>query len=187
MKTIAPHPITTNYQDTVYGTDPHTGETYYILRSSERILLWSAIIILCIAHLWVAFNAIKYVIQIISTMETTQKTVYISGPVSNIPHGNVTAFAEATKAVRNMGHIAKNPHEFCQDIPKSSPWETYMRRCIKQLMDCTDIVLLPGWERSDGASIEQMIGTLVGITVHDSLEAFRNEQLKKREEAVQHG
>lgn len=108
------------------------------------------------------------------------KTVYIAGPITNMPYGNVTAFAEATKTVRNMGHIAKNPHDFCADIPRDAQWETFMRRCIPQLMECTDIILLPGWENSDGASLEQFNASVIGITIHIGVEDFKQSELYRQ-------
>ncbi|HWK58138.1 MAG TPA: DUF4406 domain-containing protein [Parapedobacter sp.] len=169
----------------LFATDPETGEQYYRLRALEAITIITLMVALYIAHaLIIAAVAITIYKQKTENMETTQKTVYIAGPITNIPHGNVVAFREATKAVRNMGHIAKNPHEFSADIPKTSRWETFMRRALQQLMDCTDIVLLPGWENSDDATLEQMNASLVGITVHESLEAFQQAQTKQMEATV---
>jgi len=169
-----------------YAVDPDTGETYYELSTGEMIGILLMFIALYIAHT-VAIVMITIMIykQKTENMETTQKTVYIAGPITNIPHGNVVKFREATKAIRNMGHIAKNPHEFCSDIPKTAPWETFVRRGLQQLMDCTDIVLLPGWESSDGASLEQMNASIVGITVHEGLEAFQQSESNKRLEAAE--
>lgn len=150
--------------------DPRTGEEYYALTAKQSLFIL-AILVVCIA-VYLFAGLIIYKSFKKKDMETPEKTVYIAGPISNMPHGNVKAFAEATRTVRNMGHIAKNPHELCHDIPKGSPWETYMRRCIPHLMECTDIVLLPGWQQSDGANLEHLNASIVGITIHDSLEHF---------------
>lgn len=170
-------------RESIYCTDPETGETYYRLRPIEKAAFWVGLAILYVAHaITIAALAIIIYKQKTENMETLQKTVYISGPITKIPHGNVTTFAAVTQAVRNLGHIARNPHEFCHDIPKDAPWETFIRRGIQQLMDCTDIVLLPGWESSDGAVLEQMTAQYVGITIHNSYEEFRlsaiNEEIK---------
>jgi hypothetical protein len=42
-------------------------------------------------------------------------------------------------------------------------WETCMKRDIKALVDMTDIVLLPGWENSRGAVLENHIATALGF------------------------
>jgi len=164
----------------VYGTDPETGETYYYLRPIEKLAFWVGLAILYIAHA-VTIGTLAILIYKSKTenMDTKQKTVYIAGPISKVPHGNVTTFAAVTQAVRNLGHIARNPHEFCYDIPKDAPWETFIRRGIQQLMDCTDIVMLPGWESSDGAVLEQMTAQYVGITIHNSFEDFRQASINE--------
>ena len=173
--------------DKFYAVDPDSGETYYELSTGQMIGILLMFVALYIAHVVIiVIITIMIYKQNTEKMETTQKTVYIAGPISNIPHGNVVQFREATKTVRNMGHIAKNPHEFCSDIPKTSPWETFVRRGLQQLMDCTDIVLLPGWESSDGASLEQMNASIVGITVHESLEAFQQSEANNKVEAPEH-
>ncbi len=184
MKPITP-PTPTHR---IMGHDPETGETHYYLRPIEKAAIWFVLAILYIAHAAAicGLSILIYTNQK-KKMETKQKTVYISGPVANIPHGNVVDFADATRAVRNMGHIAKNPHEFCADIPRGTPWETFMRRCLQQLMDCTDIILLPGWENSDGSSLEHMNASIVGITIHDSIEGFRESHVKGRTEDAPHG
>jgi len=157
-----------------FADDPVTGESYFHLQPVEKVSLWILVAILYIAHAFIiGMLAILIYEQKTTNMDTTQKTVYISGPITKIPHGNVTTFAAVTRAVRNLGHIARNPHEFCHDIPKDAPWETFIRRGIQQLMDCTDIVMLPGWESSDGAVLEQMTAQYVGITLHNSFEEFR--------------
>lgn len=182
---LPPYPVYVQRRDDrekIYCTDPETGETYYRLRPIEKVAFWVGLAILYVAHA-IAIGMMAIYLYKSQNMETSQKTVYIAGPISNIPHGNVVAFADATKAVRNMGHIAKNPHEFCSDIPKTAPWETFIRRGLQQLMDCTDIILLPGWESSDGASLEHMNAAIVGIKIHESIEAFREAYAAERVEA----
>ena len=156
-------------------TDPETREDFYKLKPIEATTMVLLVVLLYILHtIMIAMITIMVYKQKIQKMETQQKIVYIAGPISYQPNGNYAAFSLATKIVRNMGHIAKNPHEFCSDIPRSAPWGTFIRRGLKQLMECTDIILLPGWESSDGASLEQLNASLVGITVHDSIAAFQH-------------
>ena len=166
-------------------TDPQTGEQYYRINTLETITMVAMAIVLYIVHtlIIVTLTLLIYT-QKLKDMNTTQKTVYISGPITNIPHGNVTTFREATKTIRNMGHIAKNPHEFCADLPKTTPWETYMRRCLQQLMDCTDIILLPGWENSDGASLEQLNASIIGITIHIGVQEFQQSQKEQNSRSI---
>ena len=45
----------------------------------------------------------------------------------------------------------------------SITWETCMKRDIKALVDMDAIVLLPGWENSRGACLENHIATALGF------------------------
>lgn len=150
--------------------DPDTGEEYYALNANDSLFI-AIVVGFCIGF-YAFIGLIIYESTKKQDMQIPEKTVYIAGPITNVPHGNVTTFAEATRTVRNLGHIAKNPHELCHDIPKGSPWQTYMRRCIPHLMECTDIVFLPGWENSDGANLEYLNATHVGIVIHATTAEF---------------
>lgn len=99
--------------------------------------------------------------------------VLITGPISSIPYGNVKEFESTTKEIRNLGVIAKNPHEFCSDIPRGSEWECYVKRSIKELMSCTDVVFMPGWEQSDGSVILEMLCGYLQIRAHFGVDKFK--------------
>ena len=89
-------------------------------------------------------------------------TIYISGPISGLPDGNRPAFAEMAATLRSKGWVVVNPHElFNAEVEES--WEGYMRKDLAALLACTHIVLLPGWEQSRGARLEQLIADAVGI------------------------
>lgn len=101
-----------------------------------------------------------------------EKIVYISGPITHAPNGNRELFSEASKQIRNKGYFVRNPHEFCSFIPRHSEWEVYMRRCVQQLMDCTDILMLPNYHTSKGALIELELARALGIKIHLSIESL---------------
>lgn len=88
------------------------------------------------------------------------KRVYISGAISGQPDLNRPAFEAAAKALRASGYTAVNPFDVC---PNPASWEEAMRADVKALMDCDGIVLLPGWERSRGATIEARLAADLGI------------------------
>lgn len=44
-------------------------------------------------------------------------------------------------------------------------WQYYMRECVKNLPECSTIRMLPGWERSDGATEEKRIAEMLGLRV----------------------
>lgn len=98
------------------------------------------------------------------------RIVYIAGPITGLPNLNKEQFAAAATKVKQLGLIVRNPHELCADLPIDTAWKTYMKRCISHLVECTDIVLLPNWGRSDGANLEFQIAKALGIQIHNSLD-----------------
>lgn len=94
--------------------------------------------------------------------------VYIAGPVSGQPDLNRESFYEADQALKAKGYFTRNPHEFCMDINSTeSDDPKFYRRGIEVLTrDCTDIVMLEGWQYSDGAKIEHHVATLCRMRIH---------------------
>ena len=93
--------------------------------------------------------------------------IYIAGPMSNLPDLNFPAFhAEAAK-LRAAGHDVVNPAEINPD--HSMSWHECMRRDIAQLVTCDAIRLLPGWDRSKGAQLEEHIAARLGLTIFNPL------------------
>lgn len=80
---------------------------------------------------------------------------YIAGPMSGLPGLNFPAFHAEAKKWRDLGHEVINPAELNPD--PTMPWAECMRRDIAALVTCDTIILLPGWQQSMGASLEQHI------------------------------
>jgi hypothetical protein len=94
--------------------------------------------------------------------------VYVSGPMSNMPEFNFPAFHAAAAELRARGYEVVNPAELDEGddaIVGSMPWEDYLRRDIRALMDCNAIALLPGWQASRGASLEEHIARTLKFEV----------------------
>lgn len=89
--------------------------------------------------------------------------VYLSGPMSGIADFNFPAFIAAAEVLRAAGYIVLNPAEINTDTGMS--WEDCLRNDIRVLCDCAAIVLLPGWERSKGAQLEQHIAHRLGMEI----------------------
>lgn len=83
---------------------------------------------------------------------TREPRLYLSGPMTGLPDLNFPAFHAAAAALRARGWEVVNPAEINPD--SSLPWHECMRADIKALCDCDFIVLMPGWERSQGAALE---------------------------------
>ena len=88
---------------------------------------------------------------------------YISGPMTGVKDLNFPAFAVAAELLRSQGHVVVNPAELNPD--PSTPWAECMRADIKALCDCTDIVMLEGWEKSKGAHLELQIAHRLGLEI----------------------
>lgn len=75
--------------------------------------------------------------------------VYIAGPITNDPDYK-DKFYDAEQALRYEGHTILNPSE----LPRGLTNADYMRIDLA-MIDVADVVaFLPGWEESQGASLE---------------------------------
>lgn len=88
-------------------------------------------------------------------------TLYISGPMTGLPALNFPAFHEAARQLRAVGYKVINPAE--HDEEPGLPWEHYLRKDIRLLMDCDAVALLPGWENSRGARLERDIALALSM------------------------
>lgn len=80
---------------------------------------------------------------------------YIAGPMTGHKDLNFPAFHAEAKKWRDLGHEVINPAELNPD--PNADWHECMRADIAALVTCDTIVLLPGWQQSRGASLEQHI------------------------------
>ena len=86
---------------------------------------------------------------------------YIAGPMTGIKDSNYPAFNAAAARLRAICCEVENPaeNEACES------WLAYMRQALRQMLTCDVVVLLPGWERSRGANVEQIVARLIGLRV----------------------
>jgi Domain of unknown function (DUF4406) len=91
------------------------------------------------------------------------KRVYVAGPMTGLPNLNFPVFNAAAAALRACGFEVVNPAEINPD--HTMPWSECMRRDIAELVTCSGIVLLPGWEKSKGATLEHHISERLGMEV----------------------
>lgn len=92
--------------------------------------------------------------------------MYICGPMTGLPENNYQAFEEAERDLSvacGMFALVNPAKNF--DGNTGLPWEAYMRKSIIQVMECTDLVRLPGWRNSKGARLEVRIAEDLGLTV----------------------
>lgn len=91
------------------------------------------------------------------------EVVYIAGPMTGLPELNFPAFQRAAERLRASGYEVISPHEVCPD--KGMAWPDALRRDIPALCTCTAIALLPGWQKSKGATLEKTIADALGMRV----------------------
>lgn len=102
--------------------------------------------------------------------------LYLSGPMSGYPDYNRGAFSEAEKVLNAQHYSVVNPGAL-PDLPMMEGkklWHRYLRRDIKLLMGCDAVVLLDGWEVSDGARLENYVAFQLGMPSYRLL----NDKLK---------
>lgn len=110
------------------------------------------------------------------TVPTTLRYVYIAGPMRGIASFNFPAFDKARDAFRQNGYHVISP----ADIDRAEGDENSDNQVlfclrdfsalhfIRSICDLGFVAMLPGWEKSVGATAEFMIGRWLGITVLDA-------------------
>lgn len=91
-------------------------------------------------------------------------STYIAGPMTGLPEFNYPAFAAAAKVLRDKGVDAVSPAEL-DDGSTGKSWDYYMRLGLRALLDCDEMVLLPGWEDSRGARLERQVAEALGMRI----------------------
>lgn len=106
---------------------------------------------------------------------------YLAGPMRGYENYNFPAFYEAQALLEMKGHNVVNPARMDVDQDKASwveshgeivpspdfTFEDAMRRDIGAIaLDRDSIVLMPGWEKSEGAGEELRAAKLFGLDVY---------------------
>jgi hypothetical protein len=90
--------------------------------------------------------------------------IYIAGPMTGYPDWNYPAFAKKAAELRALGHEVISPAELHPADP-SVPWDWYLRRDLAELVKCTGIQLLKGWNYSKGAKLEHHVAKSLGMDI----------------------
>ena len=87
--------------------------------------------------------------------------IYIAGKVSGLPQGDVfVKFNVAAYQLACKGYEVVNPLKFCSS---HWSWAKCMRICIREMLKCDAIYLLPDWQESRGAMLEYYIAKEIGM------------------------
>lgn len=92
--------------------------------------------------------------------------IYLSGPMSGRPLYNYPAFHEAAAYLRELWgpNAVFNPAESLLD-PATTERFRFMRDDIRALGVCDQLVLLPGWQQSRGATLEAAVALEMGLVM----------------------
>jgi hypothetical protein len=93
--------------------------------------------------------------------------IYVAGPMSGYLDCNYPAFHAAATAWRAAGWEVVNPAENFGG-QQGLPYADYMRQDLTQLLTCDAIALLPGWEKSKGASLEHHVAVVLELRILDA-------------------
>ena len=81
--------------------------------------------------------------------------IYISGPITGIePFVTFQKFFNAEQRIQERGHVAVNPLEIGYLLPKDFRHQDFMDVDMAILKKMDAIVLLEGWESSQGCTQE---------------------------------
>ena len=120
-------------------------------------------------------------------IDVTDKVIFLSGPITGKEHNNVAAFAVAAEQLREAGaayvynpaHKSSNAHsekrshmtredylldtihELTERKKRSQTWEWVIPRKYDML------VLLDGWQDSDGAQVERAVALNCDIPAYE--------------------
>ena len=92
----------------------------------------------------------------------SKKKIYIAGKVTGLPQDEVqTKFADKQFFLESVGFEVANPITIVNNA--QSTWLEAMRLCIKELVTCDAVYLLPCHTNSRGAIIEKQLADNLGI------------------------
>lgn len=88
------------------------------------------------------------------------KSIYIAGPITGQPHFR-EIFNRAELDLINKGWIVLNPARLPAGLSESA----YMDICLAMVRQADALVMLPGWDDSQGASCERLLAVKMGKTI----------------------
>lgn len=87
--------------------------------------------------------------------------IFISGPMTGLPHFNRPAFHEAARLLDSQGHVVLNP----ATLPDGLSEKEYMDICLSMLLCADAIYLLDEWKISAGARVEHALAEKLSLLV----------------------
>ncbi|CAK7037996.1 MAG: hypothetical protein MORG_01591 [Morganella sp. (in: enterobacteria)] len=94
--------------------------------------------------------------------------VYIAGPMSGLVNCNRYKFNRMADHLADYGHVALNP----AILPDGLSQADYMAICVSMLQRCDAILMLNGWQGSEGAKAEHALAKKLGLEFITLTETF---------------
>ncbi|QAX94334.1 hypothetical protein SEA_GUILLAUME_51 [Gordonia phage Guillaume] len=104
------------------------------------------------------------------------KKYYLAGPMTGVEGHNFERFDLFARGLRKFGYEVVSPAEIARTLPGEPgdlPYQVYVREDLKGLLECTDLVLMPGWRGSRGAMMELNIAEFLHMRVWEVSETYR--------------
>jgi len=103
-------------------------------------------------------------------------TIYIAGPMRGYPDHNFPAFFQAEEKWKRKGEVIDkiyNPAQMDLNegydpktvVESKAHLKDCMRRDLNAILECDAIVMLPGWEKSEGAKVEHALAVYLGLAI----------------------
>lgn len=89
--------------------------------------------------------------------------IYVAGPMSSIKGFNRPLFNMVAAELTEQGHRVLNP----ATLPDGLSQGQYMQICLPMVAVAHELVMLPGWEQSEGAYIEFCLAKKSGKTIRE--------------------
>jgi hypothetical protein len=93
--------------------------------------------------------------------------VYIAGPMRGCTDLNFPLFRAAAEKLRDLGYEVYDPSEHEDPAQAIKPIAEYMQKDLPIVCKVDMLVLLPGWAKSQGASIEHAVASMLGKEVKE--------------------
>jgi nucleoside 2-deoxyribosyltransferase len=109
-------------------------------------------------------------------------TVYLAGPMSGLPEYNFPAFRAGARELRDDYRLTvlspvemdeaegfDASHADAHIVPGDADWSTFLARDVKVVADADvrAVVVLDGWENSQGAALETQVAQRLGKPVYE--------------------
>lgn len=107
----------------------------------------------------------------------TAMRVYLSGPIAGMPDQNKDAFMLAAARVQRRGHVPVIPLAIAAwqhdgpcprgyTVGEGHSSACWLRADLLVMLQCDAVVMLRGWEWSQGGTLEHRVAVMTGLSVY---------------------